>query len=50
LQSSICVTWPYHFNCCSFISCNMSFFSPIFVLLVSFLIQSIRGILAEHHK
>jgi hypothetical protein len=40
-QSSIRMTWIYHLNYCSSISCNISFFSPIFVLIVSFLILSV---------
>jgi hypothetical protein len=42
LQPSIRMTWLYRLNCCSSVSCNMSFFVSIFVLIVLFLVLSIR--------
>jgi hypothetical protein len=44
------LTWPYHLSCCSCISWTMFSFIPIFVLIASFLILSIRDILAERLK
>jgi hypothetical protein len=41
------MTWPYQLNCCSSVSRSVSFFIPIFVLIVSFLILFIHDILAE---
>jgi hypothetical protein len=47
LHSSILITWPYNFNCRSSVSCNMFFYIPFFVLIVSFPVPSVPDILAE---
>jgi hypothetical protein len=41
------MTWLYHLNYRSSVSCNMSAFIPIFVLIISFIILPLRDILAE---